>query len=97
MLQTAPPTTSVAGIRPGDRIRVVQRIVGRDIRWLSGVEGVVETLKAEATGSWYAHGKNDKLWLLRVRLRKSDGELTTLVIDHNSRVELLGRGPEANG
>lgn len=75
----------------GDRVRVTQLIIGRDLRWTTTVEGVVESFKPEPTGSWYAHGKGDKLWLLRVRLRKDDGEITTLTIDPHSTVEVLGR------
>jgi hypothetical protein len=89
MLQTAPPTRLLPPIAPGDRIRVTQRIDGRDRTWSTSLEGVVESRRAEPTGSWYAHGKNDKLWLVRIRLRKPDGEVTSLIVDHNTRVELL--------
>lgn len=89
MNATAPPTANLPRIAPGNRVRVTQTIVGRGSTWATTVEGVVETCRAEATGSWYAHGKNDKLWLLRIRLRKDDGELSTLAIDHNSRVEVI--------
>jgi hypothetical protein len=76
-------------IAKGDRIRVSQTIIGRDLRWTTAVEGVVESYQAEPTGSWYAHGKGDKLWLLRVRLRKNDVEITTLTLDPHSTVEIL--------
>jgi len=83
----SPPTRILPKIAPGQRIRVTQSIIGRDTQWTTRVEGIVESCRSETTGSWYAHGKHDKLWLIRIRLRKDDGELTTLVIDHNSRVE----------
>jgi hypothetical protein len=73
----------------GDRIRVTQLLLGRDLRWATTVEGVVESFRAEPTGSWYAHGKGAKLWLLRVRLRKDDGEITALTLDAHSRIEIL--------
>ena len=57
--------------------------------WSTVAEGIVEACRPEPTGSWCAHGKNDKLWLIRLRIRKDDGELTALVIDHNSRIEVL--------
>ncbi|HOB75788.1 MAG TPA: hypothetical protein PKG54_14825 [Phycisphaerae bacterium] len=75
----------------GDRVRITQMILGRDLRWPTTVEGVVESFKPEPTGSWYAHGKGDKLWLLRVRLRKDDGEITTLTLDAHSTIEVLNR------
>jgi len=31
----------------------------------------------QQTGSWFAHSKDDKLWLDRLLIRKADGELTT--------------------
>jgi len=75
----------------GDRVRITQVILGRDLRWTTTVEGIVEVCRAEPTGSWYAHGKGAKLWLLRVRLRKDDGEITTLTIDPHSTIEVLNR------
>ncbi len=86
-----PPTRKLPNIAPGDRVRVTQQILGRDRQWATSVEGIVVARQAEPTGSWYAHGKNDKLWLVRIRLRKDDGEVTNLVIDHNSRIEVLNR------
>lgn len=82
-------------LKPGDRIRVTQRIESRTGAWPSRVEGTVESCKWEPTGSWFAHGKDDRLWLLRVRLRKDDGEITTLVIDRNSEIDLLTPPPSS--
>lgn len=73
----------------GDRVRVTQSIIGRDLLWKAPVEGVVIAYQPEPTGSWFAHGKGDKLWLLRLRLQKADGEITTLTIDAHSEVEVL--------
>lgn len=86
-----PPTAKLPDVAPGDRVRVVQHVVGRDDVWSSRVEGVVESRQAEPTGSWYAHGKNAKLWLVRLRIRKEDGEITALVVDHNTQIEILSR------
>jgi hypothetical protein len=83
------PPTEILNLKPGQAIRVVQSVVGRDKIWKSSVEGVVISSKAEPTGSWYAHGKCDKLWLVRIRLRKADGEITTLVVDQNSQITIL--------
>ncbi|HOW18760.1 MAG TPA: hypothetical protein PLC79_06955 [Phycisphaerae bacterium] len=76
-------------IEPGMRVRVTQRITGREETWQASVEGEVMSLCAEPTGSWFAHGKDGRYRLGRIRLRKSDGEITRLVLDPNSRVELL--------
>ena len=56
----------------------------------------MRTVEPRATGSWYAHGKNDKYWLLRVELVTDDGEVSWLTVDQNTRVtELPGEGMTA--
>lgn len=74
---------------PGDRIRVTERVVGYDRTWVTHVEGEVISCQEESTGSWFALGKDDKLWLLRIRLRKADGEISALNIDQNTEIEIL--------
>ena len=83
------PQTADDAIRPGQRVRVHKRIERREGDWELTVEGVVERYGPDWTGSWFAHGKNDKLWLNRILLRKDDGELSDLVVDRFTRVELL--------
>jgi len=78
--------------KPGQRIRVVQTIDRRESDWNAAVEGVIEDVGIEKTGSWYAHGKDDKLWLRRLRLRKDDGEITIVNVDSRSKVQLLDGG-----
>ncbi len=76
-------------LKPGQRVRVHQMIDRRARDWHCRVEGVVQAAEVSKTGSWYAHGKDDKLWLRRVRLVKDGGELTVLNLDRWSEVELL--------
>lgn len=73
----------------GQRVRVSETISLREPSWTSVVEGVVESCRAEPTGSWYAHGKNGRLWLTRILLRKDDGEITSLVLDDCTQIEVL--------
>lgn len=80
-------------ISVGQRIRVTQEVDRREGNWQLAVEGTVESVKPEKTGSWYAHGKDDKFWLYRIRVRKPDGELSTLIVDQNSRVEFIPDRP----
>ena len=79
-------------IPAGTRVRVEQRVVQRDEEWLTTVEGQVMSHDMEPTGSWYAHGYKDRLWLPRLRLRKDDGEVTTLNLDDHTRVLILADG-----
>lgn len=76
-------------LRPGARVRVIQQIAARDYTWTSEIRGTVMEYEQRPTGSWYAHSKNDKLWLDRLLLRKEDGELTTLNLDEFSHIEVL--------
>ena len=73
----------------GMRIRVTQRIERREGNWEANIEGVIEEISSAPTGSWYAHGKNDKYWLQRIRLRKDDGEISLIALDRCSRITVL--------
>ena len=80
-------------LRPGAKVKVTQQIAARDYALTSDVVGTVLSFEQKQTGSWYAHSKNDKLWLDRLLLQKDDGELTTLNLDDYSHVELLAAAP----
>ena len=80
-------------LRPGVRVRVVQQIAARHYAWAADVTGTVVEYEQQQTGSWFAHSKDDKLWLDRLRLRKEDGELTTLNLDDYSHIEILTDAP----
>jgi len=68
-------------LKPGAKVRVTQQIPARDHTITTDVSGTVVRFEQKPTGSWYAHSKDDKLWLDRLTLRKEDGELTTLSLD----------------
>ncbi len=80
-------------LKPGQPVRVWQTIDRRESDWITPVVGTVQSVYREKTGSWHAHGKDGRLWLLRLRLVKPDGETTTLVVDHLTRIELLDELP----
>jgi len=86
---------SIESIRPSQRVRVLQTVHAREGDWHAGVEGEVVSVESKPTGSWFAHGKNDKLWLTRLRIRKDDGELVDLVLDRDSVVTTLGENSAA--
>ena len=83
----------ITDCQPGQRVRIIQEVDRREGNWRSEVVGVIQSIGQEKTGSWHAHGKNGRLWLLRVRLRKDDGELTTITADSLTKVELLEDAP----
>lgn len=76
-------------LHPGLRVKVTQQIAGRNYAWPTEVIGTVVSYEQRPTGSWYAHSKDDRLWLDRLTLRKDDGELTTLNLDEFSHIEVL--------
>ena len=60
-----------------------------DASFATSVEGTLVRYEQSKTGSWYAHAKDDKLWLDRLILRKADGEIVHLNLDQYSLVEAL--------
>ena len=70
----------------GTPVLVVQRIHQTDSSWETRTAGVIDSWEEDPTGAWYAHGRNGKLWISRLRLRKADGELSTLTIDEQTRI-----------
>ena len=75
-------------LQPGKRVRITQMIERRARDWQTSITGTVQATEVSKTGSWYAHAKDDKLWLRRVRLQKDDGEISTLNVDPWTRIEL---------
>ncbi len=71
---------------PGTPVRVTQTLDRRGQDWTSEVVGVVEAWEHAPTGSWLAKGKQGKLWLKRLVLRKADGEITSLVVDRGTSI-----------
>ncbi len=80
-------------IPPGTRVRVEQVIQRRAGAYSTVVEGEVVSHDLEPTGSWYAHGNKGKLWLARLRIKKSDGEISALNLDSNSKITILKPEP----
>jgi hypothetical protein len=75
-------------LTPGAIVRVTQQIPHRDHTWTDETRGTVVSYEQKQTGSWFAHSKDDKLWLDRLSIRKPDGELLTLNLDEYSHVEV---------
>ncbi|MDP9174694.1 MAG: hypothetical protein M3O30_12625 [Planctomycetota bacterium] len=78
---------------PGAAVKVTQQIAARDYSLSSEIAGTVMGYEQKQTGSWYAHSKNDKLWLDRLTIKLWDGEITTLNLDEFSVVEILPAAP----
>lgn len=79
---------SPSDYRAGVRVRITQQIPRATQVQVISVEGEALRFGQQKTGSWFAHARDDKLWLDRVELRKDDGELVVCNLDQWSRVEV---------
>jgi len=93
-MPTSSSRTSEVEFPPGTPVRVRSHTQRRGRSLEAEVVGVVESWEILPTGSWFSHGKKDRLWLRRLKLRKVDGEITFLVIDDGTSVARLE--PAAN-
>jgi hypothetical protein len=57
------------------------------------IEGTIVSFTQRPTGSWFAHSRDDLLWLDRIELRKADGEISVLNLDDYANVEVLESAP----
>jgi len=80
---------------PGAKVKVTQQIASRKWAWANEVRGTVVEYQQQPTGSWYAHSRDDRLWLDRLVIKKDDGEVTVLNLDEFSRVEIEAPAPSA--
>ncbi|MDG2053434.1 MAG: hypothetical protein P8J86_01875 [Phycisphaerales bacterium] len=74
-------------IKPGNRVKVTQQTPLRDRTWSTCVEGIINRYRQAKTGSWFAHAKDDQLWLDRLELQLDDGEITILNLDQYTLIE----------
>ncbi|MEQ8844297.1 MAG: hypothetical protein RIB58_05525 [Phycisphaerales bacterium] len=76
-------------LTPGSTVRITQQFPRQSGTMVMTVEGVVTRVGQEKSGSWFAHTRDNKVWIDRVELRKKDGELVVLNLDRYSAVEVL--------
>ncbi len=76
-------------LAPGTRVRVTQQLPQTHTVWRTAVEGIIVRYRQAQTGSWFAHAKDDRLWLDRLELKKDDGELVSLNLDQYSVIETV--------
>jgi hypothetical protein len=74
---------------PGQKVRITQQVpFGKGTNAIT-FEGVIVRYGQQKTGSWFAHAKDDKLWLDRLEIKKSDGEIVVCNLDQYSIVEAI--------
>ena len=80
---------TVDHFEPGRRVVVTQQIPQRDEAWTLQTEGQVVRYEQAKTGSWFAHSKDDRLWLDRLVIKKDDGEVVVFNLDSYTHVEAV--------
>ena len=73
-------------LKPGDRIRVVQTVRVGSRKWDAAAEGVFQSIAYLETGITTERVKEDDLVVPVVRFTKTNGELSSISIDENTRV-----------
>ena len=87
MNQSTSPSLSAESLVPGTRVRVTQQI--QNTSWRATLEGAVVRYEQSKTGSWFAHAKDDRLWLDRLIVEKEDGEIVVCNLDAYTHIETV--------
>jgi hypothetical protein len=74
-------------LKPGEAIRIVQKVRVGSRTWDATVEGAFRSVAYLETGVTTERVKEDDLVVPVVRFAKSNGELSSIAIDENTRVE----------
>lgn len=74
-------------LAPGDRVRVTQTVRVGSRTWTTTTDGTFREIAYLATGVTTERVKEDDLVVPVVRFTKPNGELTSISVDENTRVE----------
>ncbi len=78
-------------LEPGQRIRVTQLVRMNSMSaWPATVEGVFRDVNYLATGLSTDRVPEDDIVVVTVHFTKDNGELSSVTLDENSRVEVVG-------
>jgi hypothetical protein len=91
---TRPVRPSLANLlrelKPGQHIRLIQRVrVGSTATWQTSVAGTFRHVNFLATGLSTDRVPEDDIVVVTVHFTKSNGELSSVTLDENSRIEVL--------
>lgn len=92
MIQPTPGPITPETLTPGTRVRITKQVARQGNALSSSVQGCVIAYEQRKTGSWYAHAKDDKLWLDRLEIEKDDGEIYVCNVDSQTVIELITPG-----
>jgi hypothetical protein len=80
-------------LRPGQRIRATPTVrVGSSGTWTTIVEGTFRDVSYLVTGLSTDRVPEDEIVVVTVHFTKDNGELSSITLDENTKVELLAGG-----
>ena len=80
-----------AHLRPGDRIEVVHEVkVGSSKTWSTKTVGTVVNTERRRQGLHFRRALDDKVFADMIKLKRDDGELTTITMDEFTDLRRLG-------
>jgi hypothetical protein len=81
------------GLKPGQRLRITQTVhLNSRTEWPAVVEGVFRAVHFLATGLATERVPQDDIVVVTVHFTKDNGELSSVALDENTRIEAIG-GP----
>ena len=81
----------IRGLKAGQRIRVTQRVrVGSSGTWTATVEGAYRHVNYLNTGLATDRVPEDDIVVVAVHFTKDNGELSSVTLDENSKIEAVG-------
>jgi len=78
-------------LSPGERVRIVQTVRVGSRRWQAVAEGTFRELNYLATGVTTDRIPEDDVVVPVLHFRKDSGELSSISVDENTDVTVLGR------
>jgi azurin len=77
-------------LKPGTRIKITQEVrVGSTAKWTAQVQGIFRNVNFLATGLATDRVPEDDIIVVAVHFTKDNGELSSVTLDENSRIEVV--------
>lgn len=80
----------VGGLKPGERIKITQRVRVGSRAWTAGTEGKFRDVNFLATGLATQRIPEDDIVVPLVHFIKDNGELSSVALDEHSQIERTG-------
>ena len=77
-------------LKPGQQIRVTQTVRVGQKSWLAIVTGTVRDVQVLVTGLATQRAKDDIVTVQTVHFIKENGELSSIAVDENTKIDVIG-------